>query len=175
MSASFASEVIPTEVMDDAEAREKWGLRSFVERNSKAKRWPEIEACAKELRKSYTKLGAVGYCYGGWAVFQLGARSNPLVDAIVAAHPTMLTKDEIEGVGVPVQIIAPEHDVAFSPELKAFANEKIPALDVEYDYQYFPGALHAFCTRSDEEDPRQKRALERSKAAVVYWFRHQLS
>jgi dienelactone hydrolase len=73
--------------------------------------------------------------------FPLGIQSHspPLVDCISAAHPTWLTKEEIDDIGVPVQILAPEVDPAFTPELKAYANSVIPTKGVPYDYQFFPG------------------------------------
>ena len=40
------------------------------------------------------------------------------MDCISTAHPSWLTEEEIEGVGVPVQILAPEIDPVFTPELK---------------------------------------------------------
>ena len=82
----------------------------------------------------------------------------------------MLTKEEIDAVGVPVQIMAPEHDQAFTPELKAHANRVIPTLNVDYNYQYFPGLEHRFAIRSDPSDPKQKNGMERAKNAAVAWF-----
>ncbi|KGY15752.1 hypothetical protein PABG_11410 [Paracoccidioides brasiliensis Pb03] len=39
-----------------------------MKNNSREIREPEIFACAKALRqKSYKKVGAIGFCYGGWA------------------------------------------------------------------------------------------------------------
>ena len=55
----------------------EWGpldLPGFLARNSKAIREPEIMACAKSLREKYKRVGAIGFCYGGWAVFRLGAK-----------------------------------------------------------------------------------------------------
>ena len=93
-----------------------------------------------------------------------------LVDCISTAHPSLLTKEEIDAVGVPVQIMAPEHDQQFTPELKAHANSVIPSLNVEYDYQYFPGLTHGFSIRCDPSDPKQKNGMERAKNAAVAWF-----
>jgi len=73
-----------------------------------------------------------------------------------------------------VQILAPEHDPVFTPELKAHANSVIPTLNVEYDYQYFPGLKHGFSTRGDQSDPKQKQGLERAKNAAVGWFAQML-
>ena len=81
----------------------------------------------------YKHTGAIGFCFGGWAVFTLGADKD-LVDAISTGHPTWLTNEEINNVAVPAQILAREIDLAFTPELKAHANSGIPTLGLPYDY-----------------------------------------
>ena len=190
-ACSFEGEIVTTETMDDPKKREAFDLMAFIGRNSKEKRFPEISEFAKALKtnQGFKKVGAIGFCYGGWAVFQLGAKGGltcwkpsllylridyssgkNLVDCISTAHPSLLTKEEINTVGVPVQIMAPEHDPAFTPELKAHANSVIPTLNVEYDYQYFPGLSHGFSIRGDPSDPKQKNGKERAKNAAVAWF-----
>jgi hypothetical protein len=99
-----------------------------------------------------------------------GLQSNPVVDCISMAHPSLVNKQEIEAVGVPTQILAPETDTQLTPELKEFCNKTIPALGLEYDYQYFPGLVHGFATRGDMTNPLQKKGLERAKNAAVHWF-----
>lgn len=94
----------------------KWrsfDLRSWLGRNSRSIRWPEISSCAKALKSehNFKRVGAMGYCYGGWGCFQLGAKADPLVDAISMAHPSLVEQSEIDGVGVPTQILAPEFDM----------------------------------------------------------------
>lgn len=93
---------------------------------------------------------------------------------ISAAHPTWLTKEEIDRIGVPVQIVAPEHDNAFSPELKRYANEVIPTRGVPYDYQYFPGVVHSFATRGSLTEKGEREAMLRAKRAQVAWMREWL-
>ena len=95
---------------------------------------------------------------------------NNLVDAISTAHPSLLKKDEIDNIAVPVQIHAPEHDPAFTQELKEHANSVIPTLNVAYDYQYYPGQTHGFACKADESKPEAKKAMERAKNAAVAWF-----
>jgi dienelactone hydrolase len=75
---------------------------------------------------------------------------------------------------VPVQILAPEFDAMFTPELKEFSNKAIPTLGVPYDYRTFPGVEHSFATRGDQQSEAQMRALMRAKNAAVYWFRQWL-
>ena len=159
-------------MLDDPEKSKAFDIPDFLARHSKTIRRQEVFACAQALKREhgFRKLGAVGFCYGGWAVFQLGAKGNNLVDCVSAAHPSMLDKTDIANLGVPVQILAPEIDPVFTPELKEFSQKTIPTLGVEYDYQHFPGLEHGFSVRGDVRDEKQKKGLERAKNAAVGWF-----
>ena len=151
---------------------EKVDLEGFAKKNSRAIREPEIFECARALRGQYETVGAIGYCFGGWAVFRLGAKEHdpPLVDAISTGHPTWLTKEIIDGIAVPVQILAPEIDPPFSPELKQYAFETIMKKGVMFDYQHFPGVEHACFTRGRMDIEGERDAFEHGKAAAVAWF-----
>lgn len=125
---------------------------------------------AKALKSKYKKTAAIGYCWGAWACFRLGADTS-LVDAISMAHPSLVEKTEIDNVKVPVQIMAPETDQMFTPELKEYANKTIPTLGVPYEYVYFPGLAHGFAARGDMNDQTQKDGLERAKNSAVGFFK----
>ncbi|KAF4214651.1 hypothetical protein CNMCM8980_008177 [Aspergillus fumigatiaffinis] len=172
----FGGESLPPDIVLD---KTRWGeldLPGFMSRNTKAIREPEIFSCAKALRTAhgYASIGAIGICYGGWAVFRLGAKDVQLVDCISTAHPTFLEQKDIREVGVPVQILAPEHDPQFTEELKAFSNEVIPKLGLPYDYQYFPSLEHGFATRGNLNNQEEMFGVERAKDAAVLWFRQWL-
>lgn len=81
-----------------------------------------------------------------------------------------MVKEEIAGVKVPVQILAPETDTQLTPELKEYANNVIPSKGVPYEYVYFPGLVHGFAGRGDRENKLQREGLERAKRCVVNWF-----
>ncbi|KAL9011502.1 MAG: hypothetical protein Q9173_003665 [Seirophora scorigena] len=168
----FEGEEVDVDTMENEEKRAKFDFQGFMRRNGKEARGPEVLEAARIVKQElgHTKVGAIGYCWGGWAAFQLGAKGKNLVDCISVAHPSFLAKEEIDAVDVPVQIVAPEHDVMLTPELKAYANKKIPELNVEYDYQYFPKLSHGFTVRGDPNDKTQKEGLERAKNAAVTWF-----
>lgn len=155
--------------MEDPEKAAKFDVGAFLGRHSKEIRRPELFTVAKLLHDKYDKVGAIGYCYGGWAVFELGARANPMVDCVITAHPVSLEEKDILNLGVPTQILAPENDFTFTPELKAFCNENIPKLGIDYAYEYFPGLNHSFATRGDQ-NKAQRDGLERAKDAARVWF-----
>lgn len=125
-----------------------------------------------ELRKTYKRIGAVGFCYGGWAVFRLGGAG--LLDCISTAHPSLLEKSEIDEIRVPVQIMAPEKDDMYTEELKAHSLDVIPKLGIPFDWQYFPGLEHAFAVRGNPDDVEEQKGMERAKDCVVSWLRQWL-
>jgi dienelactone hydrolase len=153
----------------DPEKRKNFSVPAFLERHSKDKRWPQVKANAQALKSQYPKLGAIGYCYGGWACFRLGADPS-LVDAIATAHPSLMVKEEIEALKVPVQIVAPENDTQLTLEMKEYVNRVVPSLNLQYEYIYFPGLSHGFAVRGDPNDKVQKEGLERAKTCAVNFF-----
>lgn len=188
---SFDGEVVEEDTIATPEKQANFDFAAWFGRNNKDIRGPEVFEAARILKQElgFQKVGAIGYCWGGWAAFQVGAKGplslnlshvmlhatdyhsgRNLVDCISVAHPTFLLPEEIDAIDVPVQIIAPENDMMFKPELKAYANKKIPELNIGYDYQYFPNLSHGFATRGDPNNMTQKAGLERAKNAAVTWF-----
>lgn len=168
---SFDGEVVDEDALSNPEKREKFDVMAFIGRNSKEIRYPEILANAKELKSQYKKVGAIGFCYGAWAVLRLAGKDEPLIDSAAVAHPSLLEESEIANIGVPVQFISPETDPMFTPELKEFTLKTLPGLNVPFNYDYYPGLVHGFATRGDQSDPKQKEGLERAKNSAVYWFK----
>ncbi|GKZ67465.1 hypothetical protein AnigIFM50267_001855 [Aspergillus niger] len=166
----FGGEIVPPEILDDPEKREAFNVPAFIERNTKDQRFPDILACAQALKSAYPRVGAIGFCYGGWAVFQLAARGPELLSCISTAHPTLLTEKDIAAGRVPAQILAPEHDHRLTPELKEFCNRVIPELGLPYEYVFFPRMSHGFAVRADVNDELQKAELARAKRAAVHSF-----
>ncbi|KAF2642341.1 alpha/beta-hydrolase [Massarina eburnea CBS 473.64] len=166
----FDGEIVTEETMVNPELREKFDLMGFIGRHNKEIRYPQILAAAKALKAEYSKTGAIGYCYGGWAVFKLGSDPS-IVDAVSGVHPSIVEPAELDALKVPTQILAPEHDFSFTPDLKAHANTVIPTLGVPYEYVYFPGLQHGFAGRGDQNDKAQVAGLERAKNSAVGFFK----
>jgi dienelactone hydrolase len=171
----FGGEALPFEPI----LNEKWhefDLKGFMAKNARDIREPEIFQCAKALRAKYKKIGAVGFCYGGWAVLRLGAKEHqpPLVDCVSMGHPSLLIKKDIDEVAVPVQILAPEIDPVFTPELKTHSFVTLQKLGLPFDYQHFPGVVHACFIRGDPGKPGEREAMARGKNAAVGWLKQYL-
>ncbi|KAH7211403.1 dienelactone hydrolase family-domain-containing protein, partial [Fusarium oxysporum] len=170
----FGGEILPAETILDDSRWAELDLPAFLTRNSKSVRGPEIIKTAEALRASYRRFGVMGFCFGGWGAFHIGAKDKQLADCISVAHPTMVEKTEIDALAVPVQIMAPEMDPIFTEELKEYSNQVIPKLGIPYSYQYFPGLEHGFAIRGNPNKLGERRGMERAKNAAVYWFREWL-
>lgn len=168
-SHSFDGEVVDPQAMSDPEKAKKFDVMEFIGRNNKEIRWPEMKACAQELKKKYAKVASMGFCYGGWASLKLAADPS-LIDAASTAHPSLLEHSEIDSVKVPVQFIAPENDFTFTDELKKYTLENMPKTGVQWEYIYFPGLNHGFAARGDPNNKVQKDGLERAKRSAVNFF-----
>lgn len=143
----------------------------WIAKNNQDLRLPQILDFAKELRKQYSWLGFVGYCWGGGVGFKIASKEHSsLFDCITVAHPSTPSEGEVKSISVPFQIIAPEHDPTFEADAKELCQREIPKLGVPYLYYHFPGMLHGFATKCDESKASEKRALEAAKNAVVFWM-----
>lgn len=162
----------------EQERFDKIDLVSMAKENSREVRGPEMEACAKALKSEhgFKKLGAIGFCYGGWAVCHLASkeREAPLVDAISMGHPSWLVKDDIANLTVPVQILAPEIDHAFPAELKAYTFETLLKLNLPFDYVHYPGIVHGALVRGSEKVARERESMASAKNSAVAWFKEHL-
>lgn len=108
---------------------------SFVMWMTRHKEEPTNKVCMdflEALRRSTPttqKIGMVGFCWGGKYAIRAGLESNkiefegskvPLVDAVVALHPSHLTvPDDVETLSVPVSYGWGLEDTAVSFEQKA--------------------------------------------------------
>ena len=167
----------------DFAALPRGALEAFMRKNGRAAREPELFACARALRAGpwgFRRVGAAGFCYGGWACFRLAAAEHqpPLVDCISVGHPSLLTAEDVDGVGghAPVQMLAPEVDPMYTAELKLHTFTTLQRLNVPFEYRHFPGVVHAcFIRGSDsEKDPGEREAMVKGKNAIVAWMKEWL-
>jgi dienelactone hydrolase len=136
-------------------------------------------ACARHLRAQYPKVGAIGYCYGGWAGFYLASEdlnpatgSQPLLDCLTIGHPSLLTEADIDSVSsqVPIQVLAPEFDAMYAPYLKAKTFKVLQEKGNPFEYRHFPGVEHACFVRGDPNKAGERDAMDRGLRAAVGWM-----
>lgn len=167
-------------------------MPSLVMWMSRHKAGPTERDCNEflgELRRAepQRKIGMVGMCWGGRYAIRAGLESNaiesgegkkPLVDAVVALHPSNLVlPDDVRDVVVPVSIGWGVNDSVVSYKLKAQVEdihgkrrESGESMPVVEHKTYTPGR-HGFSVRGNPDDPQERRCLEDSVTQVLDWFR----
>ncbi|KDQ27969.1 hypothetical protein PLEOSDRAFT_1042542 [Pleurotus ostreatus PC15] len=144
--------------------------------NTPSKVDPRIHDFILGLRedKKYTKIGAIGYCYGGAAAVRLSSHPE-LVDSAVICHPGPFSLKDVKRIQVPVSWACAQEDLFFSDKLRkqsetALAARKDQAGFVEYQFIEYKGTTHGFAARPNLEVPEVKTAFEGALTQATEWF-----
>jgi len=145
---------------------------------------------ALRLEQAQTKIGMVGFCWGGRYALRAGLESNmiesvggsskkiPLVDAIVALHPSNLVlPGDVDTIVVPFSCGWGEEDIAvnikqkaevedFYAKVKESGEKTVP----EMEHQVYKPGRHGFAVRGNPDDPQERKCLEDSVTQVLKWF-----
>ncbi|TLD29690.1 Elongation factor [Venturia nashicola] len=132
---------------------------------------PILDAVIKDLKASHgiTRIGAVGYCFGGKYVVRYLAAGKG-VDAGFVAHPSFLTPEEVEAAKGPLSIAAPEVDQIFPAELKRKVEDILEKKKLPYQVTLYGGVEHGFAVRTDLKIKEKKFAKESAYFQAVRWF-----
>jgi carboxymethylenebutenolidase len=112
----------------------------------KAKLEQDFIAAAKFLKgheRSNGKLGAVGFCYGGYIVNMLAAAAPESLDAGVAFYGTPAAKELRKNIKAPLVIQLAELDERVNATWPEY-EEDLKAAGVDYVMYQYPKANHGF-------------------------------
>lgn len=132
------------------------------------------------------KIGMVGFCWGGRYAIRAGLESNviemegqkvPLVDAVVALHPSnMVLPDDVEKLVIPVSYGWGLEDEGVKIETKGKVEEihakakaagrKVP----EMEHKVYKPGRHGFGVRGNPDDPQERACLEDSEKQALTWL-----
>ena len=115
------------------------------------------------------KLGAMGYCFGGMAVLEL-ARSGSSVAGTVSFHGNLDTPDPNDAKNIKGKVLVlhgAEDPVVPPAQVAAFQNE-MRAANIDWQMNYYSGALHNFT--NPEVKTYQRQADRRSFEAMKMFF-----
>ncbi|TVY71182.1 Hydrolase tropI [Lachnellula suecica] len=117
----------------------------------------------------YSKVAAVGYCFGGRFVARFLAAGKGL-DAGFAAHPSMTVEAEWQAVASPLSIAFGALDTANTPAQRAAAEAIFVANNGTFQTALYSDAEHGFAVRTNLTDPQKAFAQESAYFQAVRWF-----
>jgi len=122
-----------------------------------------------------TKIGAIGYCFGGRYVFDLAF--DNAIQASVVNHPSLLkVPDDLDNYiiksSAPLLINSCETDSQFPIAAQALADQLLGDGKFKHGYkrEYFDGCTHGFAVRGDLSNPKVKAGKEGAFKSAVEWF-----
>jgi dienelactone hydrolase len=104
-----------------------------------------LEQLSRHDRVDASRLGAIGYCFGGTVVLEL-ARSGADVDGVVSFHGGLSTPnpDDAKNIRGEVLICNGADDAAVPAEQQQAFHKEMRDADVQYTFISYGGAVHAF-------------------------------
>lgn len=131
---------------------------------------------------------AVGYCFGGKYVCLLahpappeqkkklkdeeqGGNEGPLIKCGALAHGTLITREDLEGIKVPVSMVCVEQDPLFSDEVRVVGKEYLEKEGREFEMRVYEKVPHGFAVVGEYADEgirvKQGEAFEQ----MVGWLK----
>jgi dienelactone hydrolase len=135
---------------------------------------------------SSQKIGIVGFCWGGKYALRAGLEGNmiekegkkvPLVDAVVALHPSHVAiPGDVESLVVPTSIGWGEIDSEVNIKQKGEVEELLAKAKQagrqvpETEHKVYKPGRHGFAVRGNPDDPQERKCLEDSEKQVLDWM-----
>lgn len=114
-------------------------------------------------------------------MIELEGKKAPLVDAVVALHPSNLSlPEDVEKLVIPVSIGWGKEDsmVPFAQKAQVeeiHAKEKRAGREVpEVQHKVYSPGRHGFAVRGNPDNPQEKAILESTEAQVLEWMQSRL-
>lgn len=138
-------------------------------------------------------LYAAGYCFGAKYVLLVAGdmhkdvvqgertpeaqaeegmvKEGPAVKCGVIAHGTSILKEDMEGVKVPVSVVAVEQDTLFPDDVREAGKKALQEKGVEHEVEVYSGVPHGFAVLGDYEDDKIVEAQRKAFAQMLGWLK----
>ncbi|MCB1539116.1 MAG: dienelactone hydrolase family protein [Alphaproteobacteria bacterium] len=129
-----------------------------------------------------TRLGAIGFCFGGTMALELARTGLPELKAVVSFHGLLTTPQPVKKPGTIKAAINIQHGaddpLESRAEIEAFKQE-MNAAGADWSFTEYAYAVHAFTQKGAGDDPStgaayNEKADKRSWRAMIDFFRETL-
>ena len=153
-----------------------------------------VEGAKEEFADAVANGGgvyAVGYCFGGKYVCLLGSelqdtvahgqalkdeeagvvKSRPLIKCGALAHGTLVTKEDLEAIKVPITMACVENDQLFPDDVRTAGQTFLVENNIEHEIKVYSGVPHGFAVVGEYADPKIQVAQSSAFEQMVGWLK----
>ncbi|KIV90551.1 hypothetical protein PV10_07842 [Exophiala mesophila] len=135
---------------------------------------------------------SVGYCFGGkYTILLAGERASsdlsgqsaagkdeeqgvvkkgPLIKAGVAAHATLVTREDLKDVKVPLSLVVVENDPLFPDDVLEEGRKQFATTNLEHQIKTYPGVPHGFAVYGDYDSPSIQKSQAEAFQQILGWL-----
>jgi len=181
----FDGQACPVEMMDemngikDLDEREKWVAKNIFPWVAKTGRpdtkVPIVDIVISALKEQgIENFGAQGYCFGGKATVMLSQQSK--IKCFAVAHPSALKiPEDIELIQTPSLFLCADIDKQLPEASRKQSEEILKRRGMKTEFHFYPGTVHGFATRGNEEDAKVVAAKKSAFEEAAKFFKAQLA
>lgn len=147
-----------------AETAKSFMLDMWLARHTPDTVLPTLHAVVEHVESEFEDtishgggIYAVGYCFGGKYALMLAGESNaseasdaeqgtirkgPHIKAGICAHGTLVAREDLKNVKVPIHLICVEEDPLFPTEVLEAGKKSLTENSVAHDVHVYPGVPH---------------------------------
>lgn len=196
-----APSIIEQVKMRVGETAKSFMIDMWLARQTPEKVLPRLTAVLEAVKDEYADavafgggVYAVGYCFGGKYVLILGSEQQPqqqsqgegaadeestpaiqgkgpLIKCGAIAHATLVTRDDLKDLNVPVSMVVVENDPLFPEDVLEAGRKYMAASNVENEIKVYEGVPHGFAVMGEYEDQKIKGSQERAMEQIVAWLK----
>ncbi|KAK0666920.1 dienelactone hydrolase, partial [Cercophora samala] len=170
----FAGSPAPSDINDPASAN--FSIPAFLAAHQPPVTDPIISAAIGYLRSdlNISQIAAAGYCFGGRYAFRAANPASVLggADVAFAAHPSLLTNEEISGIVAPVSVAAADRDELLTAAQRANLEGLLLAGGERYQVATYGQTPHGFAVRANYSVESERFGKEGAFLQAVGWFDH---
>jgi dienelactone hydrolase len=116
------------------------------------------------------KTAAAGFCFGGKYVARHLHPAEGKIDVGFTAHPSFITREELNAINGPLAIAAAETDHIFPDEKRHESETILRKVGLPWQLNVYSDVEHGFMSRGDLNSRQARFAKELAFLQAVQWF-----
>lgn len=165
----FRGDPVPADALNDPDST--FNLTAWFADHPQSEVESIIESTLSAMHSQFhvSKIGTVGYCFGGRYVARFLAEGKG-IEAGFAAHPSNTIAEEWEAVASPMSIAFGALDESNTPKNRTNIEGIFQSGNKTYQTSLYADAEHGFAVRTNLTDKKKAFAQESAYFQAVRWL-----